>query len=264
MPSILLGLWVTDWNTDGLFGSSDSDGDFNLPASTRHSLSSLLIVHPIAAFFNLVCLGLAIASHFHSPSHSSRYLLGLLILLLPTLLVTLLAFLVDILLFVPHLQWAGWIVLVSTILVTIAGIVTCAMRRTLVSRKARKRRIEENAEMSGENFYNRQAGEAKLPLPPPLTAAETKTPMVNGAPGGDNLPNLTTYARERRSEENRPMPAMAPMPTPAMPSRSNTNDQYNQSTYFAFSITTSPEQFSRSIWQPCIACKCLRRLPRTK
>ena len=82
--------------------------------------------------------------------------------------------------------------------------------------------------MSGENFYNRQAGEAKLPLPPPLTAAETKTPMVNGAPGGDNLPAFTTYARERRSEENRPMPAMAPMPTPAMPSRSNTTDQYNQ------------------------------------
>lgn len=160
-------------------------------------MSSLLIVHPVAAFFNLVCLALAGAAHLHSPSHSARYLLGLLILLLPTLLVTLLAFLVDILLFVPHLQWGGWIVLASTILITASGVVTCAMRRTLVSRKARKKRIAENAEMSGENFYNRQAQETKIPGQ--SFAMEPTVPMVNGAPGADRLPTSPPLTRPKSS-----------------------------------------------------------------
>jgi hypothetical protein len=34
----------------------------------------------------------------------------------------LLAFLVDILLFVPHLGWGGWIVLVATIILTSCGV----------------------------------------------------------------------------------------------------------------------------------------------
>ena len=179
---------------DGLFGSSNNDGDFNLPSSARHSLSSILIVHPVAAFLNLVCLALAVAAHLHSPSHSARYLLALLVLLLPTLLVTLLAFLVDILLFVPHLQWGGWIVLASTILITASGVVTCAMRRTLVARKARKRRIAENAEMSGENFYARQAA------PPPMpSSSRVQDPSVSTSECREATPDAPCLARSRQS-----------------------------------------------------------------
>lgn len=147
---------------------------------------------------------MAATAHLHSPSHSPRYLLILLILLLPTLLVTLLAFLVDILLFVPHLQWGGWIVLAATILITASGILTCAMRRTLVSRKARKKRIAENAEMNGENFYNRQQT-AQADSPSPL-ATQPAAPMVNGAPGADKLPAFATFdvnQRRRISDEER-------------------------------------------------------------
>lgn len=205
----------TNLVADNLFNDAGNNNDFNLPFNSRHTLSSILIVHPIAAFMNLVCLGLAAAAHFHSPSHSARYLLGLLILLFPTLLVTLLAFLVDILLFVPHLAWGGWIVLASTILITASGVVTCAMRRTLVSRKARKKRIAENAEMSGENFYNRQSLEAKMISPiipiPPLTL-QPKPPLVNGAPGADNLPSFATYeaSRRRSDDERRPLNQRTP------------------------------------------------------
>lgn len=211
--------------TDGLFGSS-GDGDFNLPSSARQSLSSLLIVHPVAAFFNLVCLALAGAAHLHSPSHSARYLLGLLILLLPTLLVTLLAFLVDILLFVPHLQWGGWIVLASTILITASGVVTCAMRRTLVSRKARKKRIAENAEMSGENFYNRQAQESKIPGQ--SFAMEPTVPIVNGAPGADRLPNFATFDSSKKLDEDRqPLRSQALSNDPTLvPSRDGASDRF--------------------------------------
>ncbi|MCJ1462096.1 regulator of ime2 [Pseudocyphellaria aurata] len=171
--------------------ASDGDGNFSLPSNARSSLSSILIVHPIAALFTLICLILAASAHLHAPSHSPRYLLALLILLLPTLLITLLAFLVDILLFVPHLAWGGWIVLGSTILITASGVVTCAMRRTLVSRKARKKRIAENVEMNGENLYNRQSA-IRAESPPPLDTQATK-PTANGGPGPDQLPAFATY-----------------------------------------------------------------------
>ncbi|EME39043.1 hypothetical protein DOTSEDRAFT_48464 [Dothistroma septosporum NZE10] len=166
------------YTTDGLFSGSDTNSDFSLPSSARHSLSSILIVHPIAALLCLVCLCLGIAAHFHGPSHSPRYLLALLILTIPTLLVTLLAFLVDILLFVPHMQWGVWIVLAATILIMASSIVTCAMRRTLVSRKARKKRIAENADMNGQSYYenlaeNRMLVESlpKADSPPPMSGS---------------------------------------------------------------------------------------------
>lgn len=152
---------------------------------------------------------MAAAAHFHAPSHSPRYLLALLILLLPTLLVSLLAFLVDILLFVPHMQWGGWIVLAATILLVTCGVVTCAMRRTLVSRKARKRRIAENAEMNGENFYNRQNAAAAAAFPkaesPPPLGPEFKTPFVNPAPTSE-APTFATFETSNRATDDDRVP----------------------------------------------------------
>lgn len=186
---------------DGLFSGNTSE-DFELPSSTRHSLSAILIVHPIAALLVLICFGLAVAAHFHSPAHSPRYLLALLILTIPTLLVTLLAFLVDILLFVPHMAWGGWIVLAATILIIASSVVTCAMRRTLVSRKARKKRIAENADMSGANYYdnlnqNRLMADevedgrfAKAESPPPMSTEST-------AAGGKEVPPYAAFEMKR-------------------------------------------------------------------
>ncbi|KAL8971472.1 MAG: hypothetical protein Q9183_001040 [Haloplaca sp. 2 TL-2023] len=216
--------YATD--SDTLFGNSN-ESDFSLPNSARSSLSSILIVHPVAALLTLICTILAASTHFHSPSHSPRFLLALLILLIPTLLATLLAFLVDILLFVPHMKWGGWIVLVSTILDVASGVVTCAMRRTLVSRKARKKRIAENAEMSGKNFYDRQNATAVAPLgaraesPPPLSSAPRPS-TSNGPHGPDKLPNFTTYEKDPRDIEEDRMPLNARTPSNrTLPSNGN-------------------------------------------
>jgi len=182
------------------FGS-DEDGDFTLSPDARHALSSILIVHPVAAFLTLVCFILAVAAHFHSPAHSPRYLLALLILSFPTLLVTLLAFLVDILLFVPHVQWGGWIVLAATVLIVASGVVTCAMRRTLVSRKARKKRIAENSEMNGDNYYaNRDM--------PRLASDHVGLPRADSPPPmhDPKLPQFATFespSEQRKTSDDR-------------------------------------------------------------
>ena len=121
--------------------------------------------------------------------------------------------------------------LASTILITASGVVTCAMRRTLVSRKARKKRIAENAEMSGENFYNRQNDELKFTSPPPLMD-EPKTPMVNGAPGADGLPSFATFDAARGAtgdDERRPLNQRVPSnktSATAFESRDDGSDRY--------------------------------------
>lgn len=148
----------------------------------------------------LVCFALAVASHFHGPSHSPRYLLALLIFTIPTLLVTLLAFLVDILLFVPHTSWAGWIVLAATILMVASGVVTCAMRRTLVSRKARKKRIAENVDMNGANYYE-NLNRNRL-MVDELPKADSPPPMGGDMGADKSMPQFATFEMKRHDMRN--------------------------------------------------------------
>lgn len=134
------------------------------------------------------------------------------------------------------------------------------MRRTLVSRKARKRRIAENAEMNGENYYNRQAAVPAViaPLPPVLnggqanndklpafatfeTSKENQIPI--SAPEDDRIP-LTTRTRspsERSPEAG--MATMAPGPGPM--------DRYNQGGSQPGSVVGGqPQQGQRSFNEP--------------
>ncbi|KAK2629684.1 hypothetical protein QTJ16_000504 [Diplocarpon rosae] len=185
------------YDTESLYNKEQTDS-FDLPTDTRATLSDILIVHPIAALFTLIMFVMAAAAHFHAPSHSPRYLLGIFILSILTLIASLLSFLIDVLLFVPHMAWGSYLVLAATILIAVSGIVSCAMRRTLVSRKARKRRIAENAEMNGENFYNRQ-GPEPVPLPPKTTI------LADSASAVDKVPAFATFEVakdvERTSDE---------------------------------------------------------------
>ena len=174
---------------------------FSLTHNTRHSLSSLLIVHPIAALFTLVLVVLSLIAHFHSPARSPRYLLMLLILVLPTFLLSLLAFLVDLLLFVPHVRWGGWLVLAATIILAVCGIITCAMRRTLASRKSHQKRVAENAEMNGENYFNQKAATTAATSPPPLSAQPT-APAVDSLTGPDSLPRFATFDVTKEGDDN--------------------------------------------------------------
>ena len=106
----------------------------------------------------------------------------------------------------------------STILILASGIVTCAMRRTLVSRKARKKRIAENAEMSGENFYTRQ-------VEPTGPRAETPPPLNDHMLGQtDKLPRFATFETSKSSEDDRiPLNQRTPSSKtlPSVPSSQN-------------------------------------------
>lgn len=117
----------------------DVDG-FSLPSNARRSVSKLLVVHPISAGFSIILLFSSALLHWHGPSNSLRFLFFLLLWTIPSFLISLLSFLVDILLFVPHLDWGGWIVLAATVLIAVSGVLLCIMRRTVSSRRVLKRK----------------------------------------------------------------------------------------------------------------------------
>lgn len=198
----------------GAFKNQQTNGgdNFDLPVPARSTLSAILIVHPVAALFTLIMLIMAIVAHTHSASHSSRYLLVLFIFGILTFLVCLLAFLIDVLLFVPHMAWGSYIVLASTVLVALSGLVSCAMRRTIVSRKARKKRIAENAEMSGENYYNRTATQDSSSHA--AAALQPTVPVISGGsgPADNKLPTFASYEKkdDRSSDERIPLTATTP------------------------------------------------------
>ncbi|KAK9321797.1 SUR7/PalI family-domain-containing protein [Lipomyces orientalis] len=148
---------------------SGEGNDFSLPSNARHSLTNLLIVHPIAAGFTLILLILSLIAHFHGPANSPRYLFFLLIFCLPTFILSLLAFLVDILLFIPHLSWGGWIVLAATVIIAVCSLILCTMRRTLSSRKAMRKRIFESSTEEGPNSMRLN----QMPFYPPGTNPQT-------------------------------------------------------------------------------------------
>ncbi|KAF4457316.1 hypothetical protein F53441_738 [Fusarium austroafricanum] len=180
--------------------AGDDAQAFDLPSGVRNTLSAILVVHPVAALITLVMTIMAAVSHLHAPSHSTRYLLIMFIFLFIDFLVCLLAFLIDVLLFVPHLAWGSYLVLAATILVAMSGLVTCAMRRTLVSRKDRQRRIAQNAEMSGENYYNRNAQDKATPESE--VSRQPTLPTVSGGNGvHDNLPSFTTFEQKSRGDQ---------------------------------------------------------------
>lgn len=145
---------------------NEGTSDFKLTRNARNSLTNLLIVHPIAAFMTFILFLLSVLSHLNKPAHSPKYLLVLVILCLPTFVVTLMALLVDILIFLPHVQWAGWSVAASTILIAISGVVMCGIRRQIVGRIARRKRIQENAEMNNrDNDYFESTNTAMIQEP---------------------------------------------------------------------------------------------------
>ncbi|CDK27904.1 unnamed protein product [Kuraishia capsulata CBS 1993] len=143
----------------GVFGICDADGSctkvsvgytsegldnlsgFSLPSNARQSISKLLIVHVLAAAFTLLMFLLNLLTLMSRFATSTGFLLVLLLGTVPTFLLALLSFLVDILLFIPHLDWCGWTVLASAVLIVISGTTTCVTRRTVSSRKSHLRHI---------------------------------------------------------------------------------------------------------------------------
>ncbi|KAA8909135.1 hypothetical protein TRICI_004612 [Trichomonascus ciferrii] len=155
---------------------SNIDNKFSLPSNARNSLANLLIVHVVAAGLTLILLIFSLLAHVHGPANSSRFILFVLVFSIPSFLLTLLAFLVDILLFVSHLSWGGWIMLAATVLLLAALIVLCIMRRTLSSQKAMRKRLNVTSELHDMNDFGSQQPHGTDPFTGAASSRSNKEP----------------------------------------------------------------------------------------
>ncbi|VUG18339.1 DEBR0S3_08174g1_1 [Brettanomyces bruxellensis] len=111
---------------------------FAFPSNARHSMSYLLVVHPISTAFTGVQLILTALLFFNTRFSSSGYYVFLQLWSLPTFLLALLSFLTDLLMFIPHLTWCGWVLLASACCIALNGTLLCVLRRAAYSRIARQ------------------------------------------------------------------------------------------------------------------------------
>ncbi|KAF5108730.1 hypothetical protein DV453_002121 [Geotrichum candidum] len=125
-----------------------------MSSSARHTLSTLLITHIVAAGLTLLLLVFTVIAHFHAPANSSKYLIVMILLTIPTFLVSLLAFLVDLLLFLPHLNWGAWIMVGATALISFYFILLLVMKRALAKKKAHKRALKDTSDLENLNENN--------------------------------------------------------------------------------------------------------------
>ncbi|KAG5926059.1 hypothetical protein E4U42_003693 [Claviceps africana] len=190
----------------------DDSQQFDLPTSVRRSLSAILIIHPVAAFLTLVMLGLAVAAHKQSSSHSARYLLIVFVFMLFTFVVCLVAFVIDVLLFTPHLAWGSYLVLASAIILAVCAVATCVVRRSIISKKTREQRAAESAEMTGQSYFDQ---EAQL-KPATVVATQPALPALGGA--ADSLPTFATFENHKKddrvSDERVPLTQRSPLEGP--------------------------------------------------
>lgn len=219
------------------YGDVTAIDGFSLPSNARHTLANLLIVHVVAAGLTLILLLLTLAAHFQKFAHSSHYLLFILILSLPCFMLSLLAFLVDILLFVPHLDWGGWIVLAATVLIVLFGVLLCIMRRTMSSRKAMKCH-DENSELQTLNHFNSSSafmpdggmvyGGETVHKSPNIAFAELKYSGGRGATtdNDDNLP-LNMQSQGNNIYSNQSNNASGDLDVPFYPAGSDMNNYEN-------------------------------------
>ncbi|AGO11906.1 AaceriADR141Wp [[Ashbya] aceris (nom. inval.)] len=116
-----------------LFAGQD---ELTLPTQAKYSVSKLLVVHPLALCSMGILWLMVVLSQ--CCKHSDRRLTIIILWSFLTYMETLLCFLVDVLLFVPYLDWPGWFMLVSAVLIAFSSSIACLRRRTLTSQRIEK------------------------------------------------------------------------------------------------------------------------------
>lgn len=116
------------------YNVSISDSGFALPSNTKRSIAKLLVVHIISFVFTAVYFVLSVLLNIFNMN--LKFLIFLLLWSLVTFLLNLLTFLVDILLFSPYLNWIGWLLLATPVIIAVSSASICLIRRNLSSRLA--------------------------------------------------------------------------------------------------------------------------------
>ncbi|KAG4306011.1 hypothetical protein PORY_000921 [Pneumocystis oryctolagi] len=112
--------------------------DFYFSFYKNSKLSNAFIVHVAAAALTIITFFFTLIAHIEKPSKNEFFLIIILIISFFAIAASLLSFVIDVLFFIPHLDWGSWCVLSACILnVLVFGIVHFA-RKHLVASQAGK------------------------------------------------------------------------------------------------------------------------------
>lgn len=118
-----------------------------LPSMVKYPVTRLLVVHPLSLAFTSILWIMVLLALFSSLRSSSGYLLIVALFSLPTVLFSLLCFLVDILIFISHLNWPGWLMLAATISLAICCSLLWTLRRAVSIRNYETLQAKERSSM---------------------------------------------------------------------------------------------------------------------
>ncbi|KAG5513981.1 hypothetical protein PMAC_000603 [Pneumocystis sp. 'macacae'] len=108
--------------------------DFYFSFYKISKLSNILILHIVAAMLTMVTLFFSLIAHVEGPSKSRFFLVVILVVSFFAIISSLLSFVIDILFFIPHLDWGSWGVLAALILNTLVfGLIHLARKHLIVS-----------------------------------------------------------------------------------------------------------------------------------
>lgn len=107
----------------------------DLPSKLKYSFTKLLIVHPLSLIMTFMLWIMVILILLPRLRSSPGYLLVVALYSAPVFLCCLLAFLIDILLFISHLAWTGWLLLASTVVLAICCSLLWTLRRAASVKK---------------------------------------------------------------------------------------------------------------------------------
>ncbi|CCE90853.1 Rim9p TDEL_0B07240 [Torulaspora delbrueckii] len=118
-----------------------------LPAFMDYSVTRLLVVHPLSFAITSLLWIMVLLILITSLGDSPRYLFVVALFSLPTFLFSLLCFLVDILIFISHLAWPGWLMLGATLCVATCCSLLWNLRRSVSIKKYEALHSEERVEV---------------------------------------------------------------------------------------------------------------------
>ncbi len=216
--------------------------DFSISESVRSSMSKLLILHPIGAGLTLILLIQTIITHLHSANHSSLYLLNVWFWSFIAFALSTITCVTDILLFYPHLGWAGWLNIGSTVVLFLLNIVLCLMRSS-ASRKKKMNKSIENDDLEFENFNHHKIDASDdLQAFTELKLVETRQDDIDEialSRGGSNLTRVDTSTSGTYNNDNDlyqtgdpghgTLNNRAPDPYSSLDSKQSMNSQYIKS-----------------------------------
>ncbi|KTW30314.1 hypothetical protein T552_00788 [Pneumocystis carinii B80] len=121
-----------------ILSKSKHTSDFYFSFYKVQGLTYIFIVHIVAALLTFCAFVFTLIAHLDGPSKSGFFLVIILIITFFTVFLSIVSFIVDVLFFIPHIEWGTWCILGASILnIIVFGLIHLS-RKYLIACRSEK------------------------------------------------------------------------------------------------------------------------------